>query len=87
MCRRHFDVINYIDNIIGIDIPSRIDASFDALYSLLHQLGFEVSQKKLATLSTSINCLGILVDTKTFTLATPDDKLQVNFTLVSLMSS
>ena len=76
MRRRNFDVINYVDDIIGIDVPSRIDASFDALYSLLHQQGFEVSQKKLVHPSTVINCLGILVDTKNFILAIPDEKLQ-----------
>ena len=57
--------ISYIDEVIGIDVPSHIDASFDSLYSLVHQLGIEVSQKKIIKLSTSINCLGI-----------PDDKLQ-----------
>ena len=40
----HFDVINYIDDIIEIDIPSRIDASFDALRSLLDALGHTVSE-------------------------------------------
>ena len=76
MRRHNFDIINYIDEVIGIDVPSRIDASFDALYTLLHHLGFEVSQKKLVHPSTVINCLGILVDTKTFTLAIPNKKLQ-----------
>ena len=64
MRRRNFDVINYIDDITGIDFPSRIDAYFDTLYSLLHHLGFEVSQKKLVHPSTVINCLDILVNTK-----------------------
>ena len=31
--RQDYDVINYIDDILGIDLPSRIDASFDALRS------------------------------------------------------
>ena len=61
MRRHNFDIINYIDDVIGIDVPSRIDASFDALYALLHHLGFEVSQKKLVHPSTVINCLGILL--------------------------
>ena len=76
MRRRNFDVINYI---IGIDFPSRIDASFDALYSLLHHLGFVVSQMKLVHPSTVINCLGVLVDTKTFMLAIPNEKLLKKF--------
>ena len=70
------DVINYIDDILGIDLPSRVDASFDALSSLLEQLGFEISQNKLVTPSTCVNCLGVLVDTKNFTLSVPPPKMQ-----------
>ena len=43
----HFDVINYINDIIGIDVSSRIDASSYALCSLLDTLGLTVSEKKL----------------------------------------
>ena len=68
MCCRNYDIINYIDDILGIDLPCRIDASFHALCDLLPQLGFEISQKKLVKPTTCLNCLGILVDT-TFTLA------------------
>ena len=45
MRRQDYDVINYIDDILGIDPPSRIDASFDALWSLLPRLGFEISKR------------------------------------------
>ena len=31
MRQHHYDFINYIDDILGIDVPSKIDASFDAL--------------------------------------------------------
>ena len=75
MRRRHFEVINYIDDILGIDVPSKIDASFDALRHLLHALGFDISLKKLEKPSTRLNCLGILVDTKEFTLSIPPEKL------------
>ena len=71
MRRRQFDAINYIDDILGIDLPSKIDASFDALCPLQHDLGFEISQKKLERLSTQLNCLGIIVDTKEFTVSIP----------------
>ena len=36
----NYDVMNYIDNILGIDVLSKIDASFDALQCLLKNLGF-----------------------------------------------
>ena len=39
--------MNYIDNILGIDVPGKIDASFDVLGQLLPALSFEISEKKL----------------------------------------
>ena len=76
MRQRDFDVINYIDDILGIELPSRADASFDALSSLLVQLGFEILYNKLVKPATCVNCLGILVNTENFTLSIPDNKLQ-----------
>ena len=35
MHQRQYDVLNYIDDILGVDLPSRIDALFDALRQLL----------------------------------------------------
>ena len=70
-----------MDDILGIDLPSRIDASFDALRSLLPRLGFEISKKKLVTPTTCMNCLGILISTKDFTLAIPSEKLQKIMTM------
>ena len=51
----HFHIINYIDD-IRIDVPSCIDASFDALHSLLDILGLTVSERKLVHPSTCVNC-------------------------------
>ena len=76
MRQRGHDVINYIDDILGIELPSRVDASFDALSSLLEFLGFEISHNKLVTPATCVNCLGVLVNTKDFTLAVPTPKMQ-----------
>ena len=81
MHRQDYDVINYIDDILGIDLPSRIDASFDDLRLLLPRLGFEISKKKLVSPTTCMNCLGILIDTKKFTLAIPSEKLQEIMTM------
>ena len=69
--QRGHDVINYIDDILEIDLPSHVDASFDALSSLL-----EVSQNKLINPSMCVNCLGILVNTQDFTLSVPPEKMQ-----------
>ena len=76
MRQRGHDVINNIDDILGIDLTSRVGASFDALSSLLELLGFEISQNKLIKPSTCVNCLGILVNTENFTLSVPPQKLQ-----------
>ena len=76
MCQRNYDVINYIDDIVGVDLPSKIDASFDALCHLLPELGFQISKKKLEPPTTALNCLGIMIDTKTFTMSIPPAKLK-----------
>ena len=64
MRQRQFDVINYINDILGIDVPSKINASFDTLHHLLHELGYEIPDKKLEKPATQLNCLGIIVNTK-----------------------
>ena len=76
MRKRDYSIINYIDDMLRIELSSLVDASFDALSSLLAHLGFEISQKKLFKPSTCVNCLGILVNTKDFTLCVPPEKLQ-----------
>ena len=76
MRQRHYDVINYIDDILGIGLPSQIDASFDALRQILRQLGLQVSEKKLENPTTCLNCLGILIDTETFTMSIPPQKFR-----------
>ena len=67
---------HYIDNNLGIDIPCKIDPSFDALQLLLKDLGFDISMKKLVAPTTVMNCLGIMADTINFTLAIPHGKMQ-----------
>ena len=64
MHQRDYDVINYIDDIFGIDLQSCVDATFDAVSSLLVNLRFEISHSKLIKPSTCVYCLGILVNTK-----------------------
>ena len=43
---------------------------------LIPLIGLTVSEKKLVHPSTCVNCRGIIVDTKNFTLALPAEKLQ-----------
>ena len=76
MCQRQFDVTNYINDLLGIDLPSKIDASYDTLRHLLHKLGFEISEKKLEPPTTCLNCLGIDINTESFTMSIPSEKLK-----------
>ena len=76
MRQRQFGVINYIDDIFGIDLPIIPVASFDTLHHLLHDIGFDISLKKLERPSTRLNCLGILIDAENFTVSIPPEKIK-----------
>ena len=75
MMQHNYDVINYIDDVIGVGLPSVTNKAFIELQSLVRQLGFDVSVKKLVAPSTHVNYLGIRVDTKNYTVSVPDEKL------------
>ena len=76
MHRHNFYVINFIYNILGIDVPSKTDTSFDALCHLLGELGFEISQKRLEAPTTRLNYLVIIVDTINFIVFISPDNLK-----------
>ena len=71
----HNALMNYIDDLIYIGLPSKIYHSYYQLLSLLEELGLEISQSKLVSPSTSVVCLGIQVNTVARTLSIPDEKL------------
>ena len=68
-------LMNYIDDLIYIGLPSKIYHSYYQLLSLLEELGLEISKSKLVSPSTSVVCLGIQVNTVARTLSIPDEKL------------
>ena len=72
----HNALLNYIDDLISIGLPSKIHQSYKFLLSLLKDLGLEVSDSKLVPPSTCVTCLGIQVDTVNKTLSIPQEKLQ-----------
>ena len=72
----HNALLNYIDDLIYIGLPSKIHESYTFLLSLLQDLGLQVSQKKLIPPSTEVVCLGILIDTVNKTISIPPEKLQ-----------
>ena len=75
MTSRSHKITNYIDNLIGFGALSQAHESYKTLVSILHELGFQISLKKLVTPTTHATCLGVEVDTVNFTLAVPQDKL------------
>ena len=79
MHQKDYAMINYIDNYVGIGIPSIAWRSYDALTHLMRELGLTISQKKLVPPATQVTCLGVLIDTVKGTIAIPPEKLdQIN---------
>ena len=64
-----------MDDLIYCGTPSTIFSAYETLSSLLLQLGLQISVKKLVPPSTSVTCLGILIDTETRTMSVPPEKL------------
>ena len=70
-----YDVINYIDDVIGFGTISTAEPSYNTLLHLLEKLGLDISTKKLVQRCTKATCLGVEVDTTKFTVAVPQEKL------------
>ena len=81
------DLFNYIDNLIYVCLLSKIDAAFEFLTSLLADLGLEISSKKLVPPSTSVICLGILIDSQERAISIPPQKLSQIVELCSLWTN
>ena len=67
----HTALFNYIDDLLYCDLPSKIQGPSEYLVSLLQELGFTMSDKKLTPSSTQVVCLGILFDTVAQTISIP----------------
>ena len=76
--RKHgfHDLFNYVDDIIQCGTPSKIYPAFQFLVDLLDQLGLTLNSKKLVSPTTSMVCLGILINTETRTMSVPPEKLE-----------
>ena len=75
------------DDFLCVSLLSKINHSYIRLQSLLQELGLMIITKKLVPPSTQVVCLGILVDTETFTVSIPPEKLQVITQMCSQWSS
>ena len=76
MKNKEYDVINYIDDVIGFGTVSTATPSYNALFQLLQELGFDISMKKLVQPCTKATCLGVVIDTENFTVSVPQEKLE-----------
>ena len=76
MRKRGYDVINYIDDVIGFGTVSTANPAFQCLYQLFENLGFEISKTKLVAPTTKVTCLGVSINTEDFTVSVPSEKLQ-----------
>ena len=82
MRQKGFCIIDYIDDYVGVGVPSVAHASYHFLLNLMERLGLSVSQKKLVPPSTRATCLGVLIDTDAGTISIPSEKLaQINETV------
>ena len=77
MHQHGFQVINYVDDFIGIASLSAAQRSYIFLLELLWRLGLDVSMKKLVPPSTNVMCLGVWVDTERRTVSILEEKLSV----------
>ena len=75
MRQKGFQMIDYIDDYVGIGVPSVAWVSYEALLAIMAQLGLTVSDKKLVPPATCVTCLGVMIDTVQGTIAIPPEKL------------
>ena len=75
MQRNGFTVVNYIDDFVGIGVPSVMQASYHFLLAFLKRLGLDVSEKKLEHPGTKAVCFGVEIDTVKRTISIPQEKL------------
>ena len=64
-----YQVVNYIDDVIGLGTPSVATKSYHRLISLMEELGLDINSSKNTPPSTLVTCLGIDINTITFTLS------------------
>ena len=76
MAQSNFQVTNYIVVIIGHAVCSQAHHSFDYLYNLLLDLGFDISEKNVVTPATKVTCLGVEINSENFTVSISEEKMQ-----------
>lgn len=73
--RRGFDVLNYLDDFQGVELPDKAATAFGSLQSLLVELGVEESKSKACPPTTRATCLGVEFDTLAMTKSVHPERL------------
>ena len=73
MRQKDFVMVDYIDDYVGMGVPSIAWVSYNALTELMGEQGLTIIEKKLVPPSTQVTCLGVLIDKGT--LSIPPEKL------------
>ena len=73
--RRGFDVLNYLDDFQGVEVPNTATAAFRFLQSLLVDLGIDESKSKACPHTARATCLGVEFDTLAMTKSIHADHL------------
>ena len=70
-----FDVLNYLDDFQGVEVPDNAATAFCFLQSLLIELGVEESKSKACPPTTRATCLGVEFDTLAMTKSIHPNRL------------
>ena len=68
-------VFNYCDDLIGVELPSKVMQAFNFTRNLVIELGFPINVNKLVTPAPVAVCLGIEISAIDMTCSIPLDKL------------
>ena len=72
-----YDIFNYIDDFMGIDVIQKIWASYNTLGNLLRDLGVQEAPEKSVPPTTVIELLGIIFDLIRMIMIIPEEKMTV----------
>ena len=68
-------VCNYVDDFMGVELPSKAHEAYQFLLKLLSELGLPISMSKLVSPQSKVTCLGIEVDAIYGTISINPEKL------------
>jgi len=85
--RQGFWLFNYIDDLIGVELPHKAHKAFNFLNDLLKNLGLPISNGKLVSPSPVVTCIGISIDAPAGTLSIDQVKLaDIHATCINWLS-